>query len=62
MIDIARVREVLSDAESCTRLSGWEEEFCDSMRAKVLTYGDRMTLSDAQEAALLRIEEKVYAS
>ena len=39
-----------------------EEIFCDSMRAKAFSFGDRMELSDKQEAALLRIEEKVYAT
>ena len=62
MIEFARIKEILSDAESCARLTEWEESFCDSMRTKALSFGDRMKLSDKQDAALLRIEEKVYST
>jgi hypothetical protein len=54
------IREILKDAESCARLSQWEEEFCDDMRTRLLTYGDKITVSDKQEAVLLRIETKLY--
>ena len=55
------LKELLSDAESCARLSNWEEQFLNSMRERVLQYGDRVTLSPAQQDALSRIEGKVYA-
>ena len=64
MIDaerLKRLKELLSDAESCARLTQWEEEFCDDMRTRALTQGIAMNLSDAQERVLSRIEEKVYA-
>ena len=64
MIDKERLKqleELLSDAEACARLTDWEEEFLDSMREKVLTYGIRLNLSDKQEDVLERIESKVYA-
>lgn len=56
-----QVKELMADAETCARLSQWEEEFCDSMRTKLLTYGENITLSDKQIEVLRRIEEKVYA-
>ena len=64
MIDeerLVRLKELLSDAEACARLTQWENDFCDSMREKVLTYGLRLNLSDKQEDVLSRIENKVYA-
>ena len=53
--------EILQDAESCARLSQWEEEFCDDMRSRVLTRGIALEVSDKQWAIIRRIEEKVYA-
>ncbi len=55
------VRELMKDAESCARLTQWEEEFCDSIRGKLLTRGEDLWLSDNQVNVLRRIEEKVYA-
>ena len=59
--DQVQLRELLSDAERCARLSKWEEEFCDSMRERVLL-GSFGHLSDKQRAILDRIEAKVYAT
>ncbi len=56
------LKKLLSDAEECARLSQLEEEFCDDMLAHVLMRGEGMSLSDAQEWTLARIEEKVYAT
>ena len=65
MVDAERLKqlkELLSDAEACARLTDWEEDFLDSMREKVLTYGLRLNLSDKQEDVLSRIETKGYAT
>ena len=55
------LKELLSDAETCARLSKWEEQFLDSMRERVLQYGVHVIVSAAQREALGRIEAKVYA-
>ena len=55
------ITEILRDAESCARLSQWEEEFCSDMRGRLLTRGDVLEISDKQWAVIRRIEEKVYA-
>lgn len=63
MIDetrLAQLRELLKDAESCARLSQWEEEFLDDFRTRVLQYGADVRISEAQERVLQRIEGKVY--
>ncbi len=57
----ANLQELLKDAEACTRLSQWEEEFLSEMRDRVLLYKERTRISDAQWSALHRIEGKVYA-
>jgi hypothetical protein len=57
----AGLQELLKDAESCTRLSQWEEEFLSDMRGRVLVHKERTHISDAQWRVLQRIEEKVYA-
>lgn len=58
---LKRLKELLSDAEACPRLTQWEEEFLDDMRARVTAYGPRLNLSDGQERVLSRVESKVYA-
>lgn len=60
--DFKALKELLSDAEACGRLSQWEENFLDDMRERVLTYGDRVFLSERQREALTCIEQKVYAT
>lgn len=54
------VKELLSDAETCARLTLWEEQFLDDVRGHFLTYGDRLILSAKQLEVLRRIEGKVY--
>lgn len=53
--------EVLKDAESCARLTQWEEEFLADMRGRVLVHGKDLNLSDRQTTTLQKIEAKVYA-
>lgn len=59
--ELDSLKELLKDAESCARLSQWEEEFLDDFRHRVLIYGNRLNISDAQWRVIRRIEEKVYA-
>ena len=54
------LKELLKDAESCARLSQWDEEFLDSMRKKFLVYGYDVRISDKQNEILNRIEVKNY--
>ena len=64
MIDetrLKRLKELLKDAESCARLTQWEEEFLDGFRTRVASYGEGLRISDAQEMTLQKIEAKVYA-
>ena len=58
----ANLQELLKDAESCARLSQWEEEFLSDTRDRVLLYKERTRISDAQWNVLHRIEGKVYAN
>lgn len=60
--DLAKLKELLSDAESCGRLSQWEESFLNDLRERVLTYGDRILISGKQQAVIDRIEGKTYAT
>ena len=57
----AGLRELLKDAESCIRLSDWEESFLSGLRDKVLLYGKETRVTPAMWTALERIEAKVYA-
>ena len=57
----AGLQELLKDAESCARLSQWEDEFLSDMRDRVLLYKEHTRVSDAQWTVLRRIEGKVYA-
>lgn len=52
--------EVLRDAESHHRLTQWEEEFCDDMRARLLSQGEGYPISDRQLQTIRRVEEKIY--
>jgi hypothetical protein len=58
--DFAGLKELLSDAETCARLSWWEEEFLSDMRGRVLVHGTATRVSDAQWKVLRRIEAKVH--
>jgi hypothetical protein len=53
--------ELLRDAESCARLSDWEEAFVNDVRGRVLL-DPAYALSDKQMVVLRRIEGKVYAT
>jgi len=58
--ELAELKEILSDSESCARLSQWEEEFLDNFRTRILTYGNDTAVSDKQWQIIHRIQEKVY--
>lgn len=58
--DVIWLKEILHDAESCARLTDWEENFLDDMRVKVMGYGSRTHVSERQMEVLKRIEEKIY--
>ena len=57
----AWLTEILADAETCARLTPWEDEFVADMQARVLVHKEDIRLSDNQMAVLRRIEEKVYS-
>jgi hypothetical protein len=59
--ELSDLRELLKDAESCARLSQFEEEFADDMRSRVLVHAGDTRISDAQWSVIRRIEQKVYA-
>jgi hypothetical protein len=59
--ELADLRELLKDSESCARLTQWDEEFLSDMRHRVLIYGAKARISDAQWTVIRRLEEKVYA-
>ncbi len=58
----AQLTEILRDAESCARLSDWEERFVDELRDRVLISKQDTRVSEKQWVAIRKIEEKVYAS
>lgn len=58
--ELARIREILSDAESSPRLSDWETEFCDSIRDRITEYGARARISAKQWDVIDRIEARLY--
>lgn len=60
--ELTQLHELLSDAETCARLSQWEREFCDNMQGRLLVYKAETRVSDAQWNVLHRIERKVYAT
>jgi len=59
--EFAEITEVMRDAESCARLSQWEEEFCSDMRGRLASRGVATPVSDTQWRVIRRIQEKVYA-
>lgn len=59
--ELADLKELLTDAESCPRLSQWETEFMDDLRSRVLVYAAGTRISDAQWTVIRRIQGKVYA-
>lgn len=58
--DLARLREILSDAEHSARLTDWEANFCDDIRDRVLEYAERTRISAKQWEVIERIEGKLY--
>lgn len=58
--ELARIKEILSDAETSSRLNDWEEEFCNSIRDRVTEYGARARISAKQWEIIDRIEGKLY--
>ncbi len=58
--ELDRVMELLDNAETATRLSDWEQEFCNSLRDRVLQYKERTRISPKQWAIIERIETKLY--
>jgi hypothetical protein len=58
--ELSRINEILGDAENSARLSDWENEFCDSVRDRILEYGNRARISAKQWDVLDRIENKLY--
>lgn len=55
-----QITEIMRDAESCARLTQWEEEFCSDMRGQLLTMKEGARVSDKQWVIVRRIEEKIY--
>lgn len=53
--------ELLKDAESCARLTNWEEDFLSDLRERVLIHQENTRVSERQWEVLQRIEGKVYA-
>lgn len=56
-----RLVEIAKDAESCSRLSKFEEQFLDTLRENLLKYGKKIYMSEKQWEVIERIEGKVYA-
>lgn len=56
----AWTNDILADAETSTRLTPWEIEFCDDLRGRMLTSHGCYPISDKQTAVLERIEIKLY--
>ena len=57
--ELARIRDIMADAEFSSNLTLWEEEFCDSIRERIAEYGGRARISDRQWEVIDRIEGKV---
>lgn len=55
-MEVDEIKELLRDAENCTRLTAWEEDFLGSIADRNLG-----CLSDKQTDVLERIRSKVYA-
>ena len=58
--EYSRIKEILSDAESSSRLNDWETEFCDSVRDRIEEYQQKVRISAKQWEVLERIEGKLY--
>jgi len=61
--EIVATRSILADAmQRPDRLTAWELGFCETIAARIERLGERIILSERQQAALKRIEAKVYAT
>lgn len=58
--ELAQITEIMNDAETSARLNDWENEFCDSIRERILEYGVRARISAKQWEVIDRIEKKLY--
>lgn len=58
---LAKLRELLKDAETCGRLNNFEQNFLADRQAQLAQYGDDIRLSEKQRGVLRKIEEHVYA-
>lgn len=58
----AELKDLLADAESCGRLSNWEQDFIADFRDRFDTFGVTISISPKQWEVLRRIEGKVYAT
>lgn len=52
--------DILADAETSTRLTPWEVEFCDNLRGRMLVSRGYYPITDKQITVLERIETKLY--
>jgi hypothetical protein len=59
--EYADFKELLADAETCARLTSYEENFIASMKDKDLRWGKRLDLTPRQQDVLEDIRRKVYA-
>jgi hypothetical protein len=57
--ELARVEDILSEAEHTNVLTQFEEEFCDSLRERHAAYGAKTRISDRMWEIIGRIEEKL---
>ena len=57
---IERLREIIEDAQSCRKITDWERGFLEDLEERLDRFGTRTRLSDAQQAVLENIEEKIY--
>ena len=55
-----RLRELMTDAEQCPRLSHFDKSFCVSQRARMALKD--FTVTEKQSECLVKIENKVYAT
>jgi hypothetical protein len=60
--NLPRVTEVLEDAAHSARLNNWETNFCDDLRDRVATYGEKTRMTGKQWEAFEKIENKLYGT
>jgi len=57
---LAFLTELLADAEASTRLTDWEDKFCDDLRDRVTRYSIWTEVSARQWEIIERIEGKLH--